>query len=118
MGKGKSSIDTGQNKLGSFFADMCKTSIGALIYSGRRIGVSSHLHGLVAQDVPSFTIYGGAGAKNSELELRSAIETQRRMMSRRSQTMSKAYEQMIRDVFSMTSAGRKRSGVRKTKFSI
>ncbi|MEO9364299.1 MAG: putative sugar nucleotidyl transferase, partial [Nitrososphaera sp.] len=62
--------DTGLDKLGSFFADMSKTSIGTLVYSGRRIGVSSHLHGLVSGDVPSFTIYGkGIGAKNVELEL-------------------------------------------------
>jgi UDP-N-acetylglucosamine diphosphorylase/glucosamine-1-phosphate N-acetyltransferase len=49
-----SKIDTGQNKVGSFLADMSKTSIGTLIHSGRRIGVSSHLYGLVSQDVPSF----------------------------------------------------------------
>ena len=54
MDRGKNKkIDTGQNKMGSFFADMVKTSIGTLVYSGRRIGVSSHLHGLVAEDVPT-----------------------------------------------------------------
>jgi UDP-N-acetylglucosamine diphosphorylase/glucosamine-1-phosphate N-acetyltransferase len=119
MGSGKNKVDTGQNKIGSFIGDMAKTSIGTLIYSGRRIGVSSHLHGLVAQDVPSFTIYGASiGARNAELELRSAIETQKKMMTRRSQTMSKAYEQMIKDVFSMTAVDRKRAGVRKTKFAL
>jgi UDP-N-acetylglucosamine diphosphorylase/glucosamine-1-phosphate N-acetyltransferase len=112
-------VDTGQNKVGSFLADMSKTSIGTLIYSGRRVGVSSHLHGLVAQDVPGFTIYGSSiGTKNVELELSSAIETQRKMMSRRSQVMSKAYEQMIKDVFAMTCADRRRAGVRKSKFVI
>jgi UDP-N-acetylglucosamine diphosphorylase/glucosamine-1-phosphate N-acetyltransferase len=115
MGK----VDTGQNKIGSFVSDMVKTSIGTLIYSGKRIGVSSHLHSLVAQDVPSFTIYGtGIGAKNAELELNSAIETQKKMMRRRSLTMSKAYEDMIRNVFSMTSLERKRVGVRKVRFGI
>jgi len=115
MAGGKAKIDTGLNKVGSFIADMTKTSIGALIYSGRRIGVSSHLHGLIAEDVPSFTIYG---EKSAELELRSAIETQRKMMSRRSQTMSKSYEQMIKEVFAMTAAERKRAGVRKAKFAM
>ncbi len=119
MGSGNNKADTGQNKIGSFIGDMAKTSIGTLIYSGRRIGVSSHLHGLVVQDVPSFTIYGASiGARNAELELHSAIETQKKMMSRRSQTMSKAYEQMIKDVFSMTAIERKRAGVRKTKFAL
>ena len=119
LGSGKNKVDTGQNKIGSFIADMAKTSIGTLIYSGRRIGVSSHLHGLVAQDVSSFTIYGASiGTRNAELELRSAIETQKKMMSRRSQTMSKAYEQMIKDVFSMTAIERKRAHVRKGKFAL
>jgi UDP-N-acetylglucosamine diphosphorylase/glucosamine-1-phosphate N-acetyltransferase len=115
MADGKVKIDTGLNKVGSFIADMAKTSIGALIYSGRRIGVSSHLHGLIAVDVPSFTIYG---EKSAELEVHSAIETQRKMMSRRSLTMSKSYEQMIKEVFAMTAAERKRAGVRKAKFAM
>jgi hypothetical protein len=90
-----------------------------LIYSGRRIGVSSHLHGLVADDVPSFTIYGrGIGARNVELRLDSAIETQRKMMSRRGQKMSTAYEQMIEYVFSMTATERRRSHAGKNKFSV
>jgi len=112
-------VDTGQNKIGSFFADMSKTSIGTLVYSGRRIGISSHLHGLVAEDVPSFTIYGSSiGAKNAELQLDSAIETQGKMMSRRGQMMSKTYEQMIKDVFAMTATHRRQNNVRKIKFAI
>jgi UDP-N-acetylglucosamine diphosphorylase / glucose-1-phosphate thymidylyltransferase / UDP-N-acetylgalactosamine diphosphorylase / glucosamine-1-phosphate N-acetyltransferase / galactosamine-1-phosphate N-acetyltransferase len=120
MNSGKNTkIDTGQNKVGSFFADMVKTSIGTLIYSGRRIGVSSHLHGLVAQDVPSFTIYGETiGSKNIELKLESIIETQRKMMKRRNQTMTKAYEQLVRDVFTITAPGRARLNVRKGKFAL
>jgi UDP-N-acetylglucosamine diphosphorylase/glucosamine-1-phosphate N-acetyltransferase len=118
MNSGKNKkTDTGQNKIGSFFADMVKTSIGTLIYSGRRIGVSSHLHGLIAQDVPSFTIYGTSiGARNVELELESIIETQRKMMKRRNQTMTKAYEQLIEDVFDLTARDRKRMNVRRGKF--
>lgn len=119
MNSDKGKANTGLNKLGSFFADMCKTSIGTLVYSGRRIGVSSHLHGLVANDVPSFTIYGkGIGAKNVELHLDSAIETQRKMMSRRGQKMTKAFEQMMEHVFSMTAAERRRGHAGKSKFSI
>jgi hypothetical protein len=84
-----------------------------------RIGVSSHLHGLVANDVPSFTIYGkGIGAKNAELRLDSAIETQRKMMSRRGQKMTEAYEQMMEHVFSMTAPERRRGRAGKNKFSI
>lgn len=110
-------VDTGLNKVGSFFADMCKTSIGTLIYSGRRVGVSSHLHGLVTQDVSSFAIYSG-GTRSAELRIESAIETQKRVMPRRGQAMSKAYEQMIRDVFAMTAADRRKAGTRKGRFSL
>jgi hypothetical protein len=46
------------------------------------------------------------------------METQRKMMSRRGQGMSKAYEQMIKDVFAMTFADRRRASVRKSKFAI
>jgi UDP-N-acetylglucosamine diphosphorylase/glucosamine-1-phosphate N-acetyltransferase len=112
-------VDTGSNKVGSFLGDMCKTSIGTLIYSGRRIGVSSHLHGLVSQDVPSFTIFGSSiGSSNVELEIKSSIETQRKVMSRRNQRLTKAYEEMLRHVFSITSESRKKNKVRKAKFSI
>ena len=120
MNSGKNKkIDTGQNKIGSFFADMVKTSIGTLIFSGRRIGVSSHLHGLVAQDVPSFTIYGTSiGVRNVELKLESIIETQRKMMKRRNQTMTKAYEQLVEDLFVITAKDRKEIGVRKGNFGL
>ena len=111
--------DTGTSKLGSFIGDMCKTSIGTLIYSGRRIGVSSHLHGLVAQDVPSFTIFGKSiGSTNVELEFESALETQRKVMARRNQKVSIAYEEMMWHVFSSTAEERKRYKVKKGKFSI
>lgn len=111
--------DTGLNKVGVFMADMAKTSIGTLTYSGKKIGVSAHLHGLVAKDVPSFSIWGaGIGARNVELEMSSAIETQRKMMGRRGQTMSKAYEKMVKDVFLMTAAERKKAGVKKGRFSV
>ncbi len=112
-------VDTGTNKVGSFIGDMSKTSIGTLIYSGRRIGASAHLHGLVAEDVPSFSIYGSSiGSTNKELELESALETQRRMMSRRNQKMSSAYVQMMKDLFFTTAAERKKSKIRKGKFSL
>ena len=119
MGSKDKKVDTGLNKVGSFFGDMCKTSIGTLVYSGGRIGACSHLHGLVAGDVSAFTIYGKSlGARNTELEMASAIETQKRVMPRRGQSMSKAYEQMIKDAFLMTAAERKKAGVRRAKFAL
>lgn len=112
-------VDSGTDKLGSFIGDMTKTSIGTLIYSGRRIGVAANLHGLVSQDVPSFTIFGsGIGSANVELQLDSALETQRRVMARRNQKLTKAYEDMITHVFAMTSAERKKNRIYKSRFSV
>src|SRR5437588_307366 len=100
VNSGKKKINTMMNKLGSFVGDMVKTSIGTMIYTAKRIGVCSQLHGLVAYDVPSFTISGKSiGSNDVELKLDSALETQRKMMLRRGLSMSKAYEQMIRSVF-------------------
>jgi hypothetical protein len=39
-------------------------------------------------------------------------------MGRRNQTMSEAYEQMIKDVFETTAIDRKRFGVHKGKFAL
>jgi uncharacterized protein (UPF0210 family) len=40
------------------------------------------------------------------------------MMIRRNQTMTKAFEQMIKDVFAITVMDRKRMGVRRGKFAL
>ncbi len=112
-------IDTGQNKIGVFLGDMVKTAICSILYSSSRVGVSSQVYGLAAKDVPSFSIHGeGIGSKNVEMQLESAIQTQKRMMGRRDREMSNAYEQMIKDVFLMTAESRKKSGIRKGKFTI
>jgi UDP-N-acetylglucosamine diphosphorylase/glucosamine-1-phosphate N-acetyltransferase len=112
-------INTNMIKLGSFFGDMSKSSINTSIFGSTRIGVSSHMYGLVTKDVPSYVINGsGIGAKDVELEIDSAIETQRRMMSRRERTMTQAYVSMMRDVFDMTTSQRVDNGIKKEIFKI
>ena len=108
-------ISTGMNKLGAFFGDMVKTSIGTLVYGGLRIGTGSHLIGTISSDVPSFSI--ASSERLVELELESAIRTQERMMPRRNMTMTKAYKKMIEAVFAKTASERKRSRVKKARFS-
>jgi UDP-N-acetylglucosamine diphosphorylase / glucose-1-phosphate thymidylyltransferase / UDP-N-acetylgalactosamine diphosphorylase / glucosamine-1-phosphate N-acetyltransferase / galactosamine-1-phosphate N-acetyltransferase len=111
--------DTGLTKLGSFFGDMVKTSIGTNIYGGLRLGVASHLHGVVTQDVPSFVIYGqGIGAENVEMDLESAIRTQKRMMSRRDMEITPEYEELLTVLFKKTSDDRVRKGISSKKFSL
>ena len=104
--------DTGMTKLGPFLGDMAKVSIGALVYSGRSIGPGSLVSGLVSEDVPSFTYHDGS-SEGVELLLESVIETQRRMMERRDKELSRAQEKLIRRVFTLTAAERRKAGVRK-----
>jgi UDP-N-acetylglucosamine diphosphorylase/glucosamine-1-phosphate N-acetyltransferase len=113
-------IDSGLIKLGVFFGDMAKTSIGTNIYGGIKVGVSSHIHGgFVTGDIPSYVIFGaGIGAENVELELSSAIRTQKRMMSRRGVTMSEQYESLIIDLFAQTADERSKRGIKAKKFSV
>ncbi len=112
-------VDTGFTKVGCFIGDMAKTSIGTYIYTGKKIGVASHLHGIVYEDVPSFTIYAKSlGVKPVELFLESAIEIQRRMMARRKKELTKAEEELIRRLYEITEEERRAAGVEKAKFKL
>jgi UDP-N-acetylglucosamine diphosphorylase/glucosamine-1-phosphate N-acetyltransferase len=111
--------DTKTIKLGSFFGDMSKTSIGTNIYCGLKIGVSSHVYGNIFDDVPSYVIYGqGIGSENAEMNISSSIKFQKRMMSRRNMDMSLEYENMMRTLFEMTINERKKHKVHSKKFTI
>jgi UDP-N-acetylglucosamine diphosphorylase/glucosamine-1-phosphate N-acetyltransferase len=96
--------DTGLQFLGSFFGDHVKSSIGCMVSGGLNIGVSSHLYGDVSEDVPSFTIYRPGEKKG--LLLSSALETAKRMMSRRGITPSEQYLRMLEEVFRITRPSR------------
>ncbi len=113
--KGKQ-VRTGSIKVGTYIGDMAKTGIGCMINSGKSIGVSSHALGSVSDDVPSFSIYLGAKTKAFEMYLDSAIETQRRMMSRRGITISDRYMSMMKKVFKMTMRDRAEHRILKGKF--
>jgi len=109
-----SKVNTGLIKLGCFVGDHVKTSIGTQIYSGKKIGPFSHVHGFVYEDVPPFTIWAkGLGAEPVELELESAIETQRRMYERRGVAQTRADVELIKRLFELTAEERAKSGVKK-----
>ena len=111
--------DTKSMKLGSFFGDMSKTSIGTNIYCGLKIGMSSHVYGNIFEDVPSYVIYGhGVGSENAEMDITSSIKFQKRMMSRRNVRMSSEYENMMKTLFEMTINERKKAKVLKKEFTI
>ncbi|MEM3383138.1 MAG: putative sugar nucleotidyl transferase [Nitrososphaerales archaeon] len=111
-------IDSGMIKIGSFIADNVKTSIGSFIYTGKRIGVASQIHGYVFDDVPSFTIYAKSmGYRLFEVHLESAIETQKRMMKRKGIEQTKEDVDLLRKVFEISKEERYKAGVIKGKFS-
>ncbi|MEM2533821.1 MAG: putative sugar nucleotidyl transferase, partial [Candidatus Nezhaarchaeales archaeon] len=94
-------IDTGRIKVGCFIGDYVKTSIGTYIYTGIRVGVCSHLHGFILNDVPSFTIWGLDG-KPVELDLESAIRTQKRVFERRNVTQTEEDVALLKYLFEAT----------------
>ncbi len=96
-------ISTGLNKLGTFIGDHSKLSIGTLTYAGIRVGIASHLHGLVYEDVPPFTIYAKSiGWGLYELDLDSVIRTYRRMAPRRGVEPDPLEEELLRKLFKDT----------------
>ncbi|HEV2226930.1 MAG TPA: hypothetical protein VGR56_09045 [Nitrososphaerales archaeon] len=109
-------IDSGTMKLGPVIGDMCKVSIGALVYAGKAIGTGSHVSGRADKDIPSFTYFDSGSKKTIELLLESVLETQRRMMERRAQTLSRNQEALIRQAFTKTAGERKAAGVKKGRF--
>jgi UDP-N-acetylglucosamine diphosphorylase/glucosamine-1-phosphate N-acetyltransferase len=110
-------VDTESMKVGCFIGDHAKTSIGTQIYTGTKIGVAAHVHGFVLDDVPSFTIWASSmGAKNVELSLQSAIETQKRTFSRRGVKQTIEDIKLLERLFKITAKERKEAGVRKGKF--
>ncbi|TLX68535.1 MAG: hypothetical protein E6L03_03405 [Thaumarchaeota archaeon] len=116
---GNKKIDANTNKLGSFFGDMVKTSIGTNIYSGLKVGVSSHVYGNIFNNVPSYVIYGsGIGTDNVEMDISLAINFQKRMMSRRNVSMSLPYERMMKTLFEMTSNERKMDAIGPKRFTL
>ncbi|MDA4111251.1 MAG: putative sugar nucleotidyl transferase [Thaumarchaeota archaeon] len=116
---GRKSVGTGLMKFGAIFGDMAKTAIGTLVMAGRKIGVSSQIFGVTAEDVPSFTMYAKSlGAKSSEIRFESSIMTQRRMMERRGLSMSPSREALIRSVYKMTQSERAFQRVAKSRFKL
>jgi UDP-N-acetylglucosamine diphosphorylase/glucosamine-1-phosphate N-acetyltransferase len=116
--KGKK-MDTCCVKVGCFIGDYAKTSIGTQIYTGKKIGVASHVHGFVTEDVPSFTLWAKSlGAKPTELHLKSAIETQKRVFARRGIEQTREDVELLEKLFRLTAQERKKAGVVKRRFEL
>ncbi len=118
--EGEGKIDAG-TKVGCFIGDQVKTSIGALIYTGKRIGIFSHIHGVATDDVPSFTIWAksiGAQGDAVELLLESAIEIHKRVLARRKIEATPEEVELLKRLFELTREERQKAGVRQGRPSI
>ncbi|MCD6529632.1 hypothetical protein J7L06_05035 [Candidatus Bathyarchaeota archaeon] len=105
-------VDTKLMKIGCFISDHSKLSIGTMVYSGKRIGFFSHVHGFVTEDVPSFTIWAKSlGAEPVELRLESAIETQRRVYGRRNVKQTEVDVDLLKRIYRLTVEERRKAGV-------
>ncbi len=112
-------ISTGKIFLGCFIGDHVRASIGTLVYTAKKIGVASHIHGIVSEDVPSFTFYAKSlGVELIELNIESILKSINRMMSRRGHTLKPTEEELLRRVYEETAGERSSAGVRKGEISI
>jgi len=112
-------VDTNLVKVGCFIGDYVKTSIGTQIYTGKKIGVASHVHGFVTEDVPSFTLWAKSlGAKPTELYFDSVVKTQKRVFARRGIEQTKEDIELLKKLFRLTAKERRRAGVVKGRFEL
>lgn len=78
-----SGIDTGEQFLGAIICDYVKTAINTSIYTGKVIGVGSHIYGTVTTDVPNCVNYF-AKDNITTIPIEVMEKTAKRMMARRS----------------------------------
>lgn len=80
---GGEKIDTEMQFLGCIIGDYSKTAINTSIFTGKIIGVSSFLYGLVGTNVPSFTNYARSLHQQTEIPPDVTAKVQKRMFKRR-----------------------------------
>ena len=105
------SIDTGKQFIGLMMGDHSKTGINVMLDSGTNIGISCNVYGagLPPKFLPSFS--WGGDQKFVPYDLEKNIETAKRVMLRRGISMSSAYEQLMRRIFSVTELSRSKANI-------
>jgi UDP-N-acetylglucosamine diphosphorylase/glucosamine-1-phosphate N-acetyltransferase len=104
-------IDTGETFVGMIAGDHFKCGIGTTFNTGTVAGVCSNIFGpgFPPKYLPSFS-WGGAGGL-VEYDIDRAVETARRVMSRRSKELTKAQEDLLRHIHRETACEREELGV-------
>ena len=102
-------INTGLNKVGVFFGDHSRTSIGVLLNTGSNIGAFANLlpGGLLPRNVPAF-----ASSKNGKLVPGNSWEILMQIasvvMQRRQRELSAELQRLYQHVFHLTASQRKK----------
>ena len=106
------SVDTGMQFMGLTMGDHSKSGINVMFDTGTNIGVSCNIYGaeLPPKYLPSFS--WGSGKTYTIYDVEKSIETMHRVMKRRGITMSPAYEQIVRKIFTSSKTERKELGVK------
>ncbi len=114
MNIGGRNINTGRTFLGCIIGDHVRASIGALVYTAKRIGVGSQIHGVIFEDIPSFTFYAKSlGLELIELDIEKVLKSVERMMARRRISLRPVEEKLLRRIYEDTAAERSLAGAKK-----
>jgi UDP-N-acetylglucosamine diphosphorylase/glucosamine-1-phosphate N-acetyltransferase len=92
-------VATGKLKVGLFVGDHCTTGIGTLFTTGSVVGAGSNLYGGGLMPKYVGPLSWGTGSDVGPYRLPEFLEATRTMMSRRGQTLSPAYERLLRELF-------------------
>lgn len=94
-------FNTGSIFLGSIIGDHTKTGIQTMLNTGTLCGISTNLYGAGYQNkkLESFTWNNASGGSPINYHIAKAIQTAKISMSRRKVEMSKAYEDMMTELY-------------------
>jgi UDP-N-acetylglucosamine diphosphorylase/glucosamine-1-phosphate N-acetyltransferase len=103
-------IDSGHQFLGLIMGDHSKAAINSQFNTGTVVGFSCNIFssGFPKKYLPSFS--WGGGDLTTTFDIEKSIETARRMVSRRSKTISEVEEKLFRKIFDLTQKTRRKLG--------
>ena len=107
-------INTGMNKVGTFFGDHSKTAIDSMFNTGSSIGVMCMVlpdGGLLPRHIPSFSSVL-SGTLSTSWTLQSGLEAARIAMSRRGRELTTAMEAQLRMLYEQTREEREQAFAR------
>jgi UDP-N-acetylglucosamine diphosphorylase/glucosamine-1-phosphate N-acetyltransferase len=108
MAVGNRSIDTGLLKVGTFFGDHVKTSIGTLFNTGSSVGPFALLltsGTLLPRVIPAFCRFGH-GRLNERTDLGQMFETAATVLNRRGREWTEAHADVYLDLYERTASDR------------